>query len=66
MYRRKGKYCKALIVKMFEEAEKEIGKLYDANVPLPDNPNKTSKLLNVVSNFKDDERNIEDFLAEKI
>ena len=51
---------------MFKEAKKEIGKLYDANVPLPDNPNKTSKLLNVVSNFKDDERNIEDFLAEKI
>lgn len=66
MYRRKGKYCKALIEKMFDEAKKEIGKLYDANVPLPDNPNKTSKLLNVVSNFKDDERNIEDFLAEKI
>ena len=67
MYRRKENYTKNDIEVMFEKALKDgIGKLYDANVPLPDNPNKTSKLLNVVSNFKNDKRNIEDFLAEKI
>ena len=67
LYRRKGAYTKKYIKDMFENALKGgIGKLYDAKVPLPNNSNKTSKLLNVVSNIQDCDRNIEDFLAEKI
>ena len=67
LYRRKKAYTKKNIEDMFKNSLKGgIGKLYDAKVPLPDEPNKTSKLLNVVSNFENDKRNIEDFLAEKI
>lgn len=65
MLRRKGVYKKEYIARMFDSCS-DVGSLYDAMIPLPDGSGRKSKLLNIVSGVSDGERNIEDFLAEKI
>ena len=68
MIRRKGPYKKKDIDEMFECCAQDIGKLYDASRPTPWDTSKKSKLLNIVSCLNDEKenRNIEDYLAEKI